>query len=140
MDKRGKNTDTVVRLMFRLLPVQILLAVLDGVVCVAGFSALLIPFWGVQGAYIANILNGVVCILVIVAYAWIRLKRMPRNTEDLLVLPENFGVEEHERIDISVRNMEEVMTVSRQVSDFCSRRGIDARQSSRNCVTRGVYS
>ncbi len=54
---------------------------------------------------------------------------MPRNTEDLLVLPENFGVEEHERIDISVRNMEEVMTVSRQVSDFCSRRGIDARRA-----------
>ena len=104
-----------------------ILAVLDGVVCVAGFSALLVPSMGVNGVYWANILNGIVCVIVVVIYAWAKLKHPPRNVEELLVLPDGFGVDADARIDISVRSMDEVLTVSRQVGDFCRRRGIDGR-------------
>ena len=46
-----------------------------------------------------------------------------------MVIPEDFGVEPNERIDIAVRSMDEVMTVSRQINDFCHERGIDERRS-----------
>ena len=105
------------------------LAVLDGFACVAAFSALLVPRLGLNGVYIANILNGVVCVLVIAGYAWMKNKRPPRNAEELLVLPKDFGAGPEDRIDICVRNMEEVLAVSRQVGEFCSRRGIDARRA-----------
>ena len=106
-----------------------ILALLDGVVCVAGFSALLIRFLGIISVYVANILNGIVCILVIIAYSWIQRKRPPRSVEELMALPDDFGVEADARIDISVRSMDEVLTVSRQVTDFCRRRGLDERRS-----------
>lgn len=106
-----------------------LLALLDGVVCVAGFTALLIRPLGMNSVYIANVLNGVVTTLVIVGYACIKKKRLPRNMEELMVIPEKFGVPESERMDLSVRSMEDVVSVSERVQRFCLERGIDARRA-----------
>ncbi len=105
-----------------------LLPLLDGVVCVAGFSALLVPVIGMNGVYIANVLNGVVCLLAIAGYAWIVRKKFPRNMEQLMVIPDGFGVSEDQRIDISVRSLAEVTDVSGQVIAFCRQRGIDERR------------
>ena len=106
-----------------------ILSILDGVVNVAGFSALLIPSMKMNGVYTANILNGVVCGLVPVLYSWILRKQFPKNMEQLMVIPDDFGAEESERIDISVREMPEVTNVSQQVIDFCCRRNIDSRRA-----------
>ncbi len=105
------------------------LALLDGVVCVAGFSALLIGSMGLNGVYVANVLNGVVCVLAVMVYAWAKKKRFPRTVEDMMVIPADFGVGPEDRIDISVRSIDEVLTVSKQVAEFCRRRGIDDRRS-----------
>ena len=105
-----------------------LLALLDGVACVAVFTALLIPWLMIKSVYIANILNGVVCCLVILGYACVRGRRFPRNMEELMVIPEDFGVSEDARLDISVRSVDEVVKVAEQVGAFCQRRGIDARR------------
>ena len=106
-----------------------LLSVLDGVICVAGFTALLIRRLGVNSVYIANVLNGVVVVLVIVGYAWMKTKRFPRNMEELMVIPDGFGVPERERLDLSIRSMEDVVSVSRRVQSFCLERGVDARRA-----------
>ena len=47
----------------------------------------------------------------------------------MLVIPEGFGAGEKDRIDISVRKIDEVVDVSRQVIAFCAERGIDERRS-----------
>ena len=106
-----------------------LLALLDGLVFVAGFSAILVPMLKINGVYIANVLNGIGCILVILGYSCLKRKRFPRNMEQLMVIPDDFGAEEEARIDISVRSMEGVVKVSGQVMDFCRRRGIDERRA-----------
>ena len=106
-----------------------LLSALDGVICVAGFTALLIRRLGVNSVYIANVLNGVVVVLVIVGYAWLKTKRFPRNMEELMVIPDGFGVPERERLDLSIRSMEDVVSVSRRVQSFCLERGVDARRA-----------
>ena len=105
------------------------LSLLDGVVCVVGFTALLIRPVGMNSVYIANVLNGVVTTIVIVVYAIIMLKRIPRNMDELMVIPDNFGFSEDERLDISVRKEDEVVKVSRAVNDFCIKRGIDNRRA-----------
>lgn len=105
------------------------LTLLDGVVCVVGFTALLIPTVGMNSVYIANVLGGVVTTLFIVGYAWVMRRRFPRDVEALLVLPEDFGVTSEERIDITVKDMEEVVTIARVVQGFCRGRGIDERRA-----------
>ena len=103
------------------------LAILDGVVCVAGFTALLIPWIGMNSVYIANVLNGLVTLLVIVGYACLKNRRFPRNMEELMVIPRDFGVPAEERMDLSVRSIQDVVTVSRRVQQFCLDRGISPR-------------
>ena len=106
-----------------------LIAPIDGVICVAGFTALLIRSVGVNSVYIANVLNGVVVILVIVGYAWLKKRRFPRNMDELMAIPDDFGARASERMDLSVRSMEGVVTVSQQIQSFCLAHGIDKRRA-----------
>ncbi len=106
-----------------------ILSLLDGVVCVAGFTALLIRSVGMNSVYIANVLNGVVTTIVIVMYAAIRNKKMPGSMDELMVVPEDFGVSEDARMDLSVRSVQDVVTVSERVQKFCTERGIDGKRS-----------
>ena len=88
------------------------LGLLDGVICVAGFTALLIRSVGVNSVYIANILNGTVTTLVVIGYAWLKKKRFPRNMDELMVVPDDIGAPENARMDLSVGSMEGVRQAS----------------------------
>ena len=106
-----------------------ILSALDGIVCIAAFSALLIPRWGMNGWYIANVLNGVVTLLTILLYAVLKNRRMPRNMEELMVIPDSFGVEEKDRMDLTVRRMDEVVRVAEKVQLFCLEKGLDTHRA-----------
>ncbi len=106
-----------------------LLALLDGVVCVAGFTALLIRTLGMNSVYIANVLNGVVTTLVIIAYSWIRKRHFPKNMDELMVIPDGFGVPECDRMDLSLHGSEEVAGISQDIQRFCREKGIDERRA-----------
>ena len=107
-----------------------LLSVLDGVICVAGFIALLIPYIGMNSVYIANVLNGVVTTVVIILYACLKNRRFPKNMEELMAIPADFGVPEADRLDLTVQSMDEVVTIAQEVQEFCMEKGIDRRRSS----------
>ena len=104
-------------------------SLLDGVVCVAAFTALLIPGMGMNAVYVANVLNGIACIVYIFLYACVRKKRIPRTMDDLMVIPENFGAAEENRMNLSVRTIEEVVSVSEEITAFCMGKGIDRRRA-----------
>ena len=106
-----------------------ILSALDGVICVAGFTALLIPGMGIRSVYLANVLNGVVTTLAVLLYSIIRIRHFPRNTGELMVIPENFGVAEEDRISLSLHSMEEVIRISQVIQNFCLGKGIDRRRS-----------
>ena len=105
------------------------LSALDGVVCVAGFSALLIPWLGMNSVYVANVLNGVVTTIVIIGYAALMNRRFPGNMEELMVIPKNFGAPASERMDLTVKNTEEVVSIAREIQSFCEAHGIDKRRA-----------
>ena len=103
--------------------------ILNGAVHVIVFSLLLIPVIGMTGLYIANILNGVFCLLVVVAFAAAQLKRLPKNLTDLLAFPEGFGVSEKEYLEFSVKEEKEISAIAERVEQFCLERGIDRRRA-----------
>lgn len=105
------------------------ITLLDGFVCVPLFMVVLMPFMGLNGAFLAYPLRGVAVCLFILAYAWVRNGRFPRNLEELMVIPRDFGVEPDARMDLSVQSIEETVTVSRRVRAFCACRGIDSRRT-----------
>ncbi len=110
----------------RMMPVH-LLALLDGMVSVSAFTALLIPLLGMNSVYIANVLNGIVSILVILFVAWYVNKRFPRSVPEAMCIPAGFGAAEDERMDLSVKSVKEVVRVAEEVHAFCRDRGLDER-------------
>ena len=109
--------------------ISVVLPIVDGMVGVVVCSLILIPRMQMNGLYISNILNGFICASVILVGAWLALKRCPRNIEDMMAIPERIDVGPEERIDISVTSMEEAVSISRQISEFCRQRGIDGERS-----------
>ncbi|MBR5345432.1 MAG: ATP-binding protein [Clostridia bacterium] len=110
---------------------SILLPVTDGFAGVVLCSLFLIPAMAptMNGLYLANILNGFICFALIFVYAWIERKRVPKDMEGLLAIPDDFGADDDQRLDITVREMPEVLDVSRRVIAFCRERGIDPTRS-----------
>jgi anti-sigma regulatory factor (Ser/Thr protein kinase) len=111
------------KLMMHLLPL------VDGVLGSAISTALLIPIMGMNSVYWANVINGIVTTVIIVGYGWICSRHFPRTMAELMVIPETFGVRREDRLDITVRSMDEVVCVSRQVQNFCKEKGVDPRRS-----------
>jgi len=46
-----------------------------------------------------------------------------------MVIPDDFGVGEEDRISLSLHSMEEVIRISQKIQNFCLDRGIDARRA-----------
>lgn len=106
-----------------------LISFFDGVLFVAGFSAILVPSMGINGVYAANILNGIFVFATIVLHSIFCIRRFPRNMEDLMVMPDTFGAPPSERLDLTVQNIEDVVTISKAAQDFCLERCVDQRRS-----------
>jgi len=106
-----------------------IMSVMDGVVGVVISSLILMPLLSINGFYIANILNSVITVLIVVVYSIIINRRSPRNMDELMVIPKDFGVNEDERMDLSVNTMDEVISVSISVMEFCESKGIDRKRS-----------
>ena len=104
------------------------LPLVDGVLGAAIPTAILLPLIGMNGVYWANVINGILTTVIVIGYAWVQNRRFPRTMAQLMVIPKTFGVRLEDRLDITVRSMEEVVCVSRQVQDFCQEKGIDARR------------
>ena len=109
---------------------SILLPIFGGMIGVVVFSIILIPVIKMNGLYVANILNGVCSVLIIVIASIKDIRRIPRGMEDLLVMPENFGGREGETLNITVKELSEVSDVACRIEEFCVSRGIDRRRAS----------
>ncbi len=113
----------------RQLPVHILGAI-DGIAAAALFTYVLIPSMGMNAVYVANLLNGAATTFFILLYSIFQQHHFPRSVEDLMVVPSSFGVKEEDRMDLSVKDMQSVVSVSQKVDEFCRAHGLSKRQSS----------
>lgn len=107
-------------------------SVIDGIAATCLFALLLIPPLGMNGMWLAQILGCAACALVLYVYAAVYNRKPWCSLRDLMCFPDSFGVPDEDRIDISVRSMEEVVNISRKVWDFCESHGISERR--KNCA------
>lgn len=105
------------------------LTIFDGVISVSLFTAILIPFTGMNSVYIANVMNGIVSIVIILIYSTMSNKHFPRTIDELMVIPDSFGAGKDEYTEISVRRIDEAVNVSEYIQEFCMSRGIDKHRS-----------
>ena len=49
--------------------------------------------------------------------------------EELMVIPDSFGAPPSERMDLTVKNTEEVVSISEEIQSFCEAHGIDRRRA-----------
>lgn len=105
------------------------LPLVDGAVGVVACSFILIPLMKMNGLYVSNILNGAICCILVLVYIIVRLKHFPRNADELMILPKNFGASEDERMDMSVNELSQVTSVSQQVIEFCKTKEIDKKRA-----------
>lgn len=104
-------------------------SVLDGFISVSFFTAVLIRLIGMNSVYVANVLNGIVSVAAFIIYACIKQGHLPKNMPQLMVIPRSFGVLHTDRMDLSIRSMEEVVSISEKVQRFCLEKGIDKRRA-----------
>lgn len=114
--------------MGRQLFVQIL-SVTDGIIGTLVFCLILTPLMGVNGIWLTQILNGILTTAVIIAYSWIVRKQFPRNIEELLALPDNFGVSENDRLHIPIYSINDVIRTAESIQDFCLSKGVNEKHS-----------
>ncbi|MCR4814618.1 MAG: polysaccharide biosynthesis C-terminal domain-containing protein [Lachnospiraceae bacterium] len=107
-------------------------SVMDGLIGVCLFSLILVPKMGMTGLWLAQIFGGVLTALILYSFAVIYNKKLPLSLDTMMCFPENFGVPDENRIDISVHSMEEVINISRKVWDFCDSHNIGKKQ--KNCA------
>lgn len=93
-------------------------------VCTLIFSS----FFGVNGLFFAVPAGELATFVVYLLFALIKTKGC-RSFDDFLILPEDFGYSPENSIYINAVTMDEVVNVSRQISDFCAARGIDRRRT-----------
>ncbi|MCR5673637.1 MAG: ATP-binding protein [Lachnospiraceae bacterium] len=107
------------------------ISVTDGIVGVCLISVLLVHHFGMMGIWTGQVLGSVFNVGLIVVYAFICNRRPPVNLERMMCFDEDFGVPDKNRIDITVHNMDQVVSLSEQVWKFCEDHGISG--SRRNC-------
>ncbi len=106
-----------------------ILTLFDGVISVSLFTAILIPFTGMNSVYIANVINGIVSIIIILIYSARYTGHLPRTIDELMVIPDSFGAGDSEYTEISVRSIDKAVNISKDIQEFCTSRGIDNRRS-----------
>lgn len=106
-----------------------LMSLLTGVVCIVAFSALWLPAHGMGGVCAAHVANGLVLVAVILICACRQKRGLIRTVDDLMAFPEGFGAPENEWMNLRVRDMNDVVGVSRTLQQFCLAHGIDKRHA-----------
>ena len=105
------------------------LSITDGIAGISVACLFLIPLYGAMGVWVAHVINGVFTTLIIIVYAWIVNRKAPKSVDDLLTLPEDFGVPADNRLDITLHNKDEVVNTSLSVMEFCKAKGISEKRS-----------
>lgn len=101
------------------------LSIFDGGVGMIVSALALAPAIGMVGIWLSQILNGVYVVLIIFVYAFVWNKHMPKTVDDFMILGDEFGVNDSDRLDISVHDMSKVVEASVEVCDFCKNHNVN---------------
>ena len=105
------------------------LPVFDGVIGVVSVAFILIPVMGLKGLYYANILNGILCCLLVLGYSIWFNKHLPRSMAEFICIDPTFGAAPEARYDLCIERKTNVHDEVDNILDFCSRRAVDKKKA-----------
>ncbi len=88
------------------------------------FANLLIPVRGTEGLWISWIAADILSLTLIFILIQFRMKKLTLSMEDLFTFGDHFQIPLDDRIALTIRNMQNVITVSKFVQDFSTDHGI----------------
>lgn len=108
-----------------------IIVVLDGLAAVIVTSYALSFMFGMTGIWIAQVGSCMLIAIIIYFMGWIMNRKMPRSIPDICCYPEGFGVADNQRLNLSIRSMDEVVNISKEVIGFCAARDVDMLTANR---------
>ena len=99
--------------------------------CTALMAFLLTGLFGINGMFYAFPAGALLLSLCILLTALIRRDKGRSGADAYLLLPQDFGVPEEDCIERSIHSVDEVVTLSVDVVDFCAAHGISTKDANR---------
>ena len=99
------------------------------VACTAAMAYLLTPRFGIMGLWAAYPAGQALLTVLILLRAVLGRDKNRSGFASFLMLRPDFGVSEEDCIDCSVRSIDDVVSLSRDVVSFCEAHDIDTRQT-----------
>lgn len=103
------------------------LSVFDGFFSMIIPALILAPRMGALGVWISNPIGITLTLLLSLGYACVFNRGFPRTADEWMLFREGFGVPDEDRLDIAIREMDDVMRTAEQVQAFCEEHGMDER-------------
>lgn len=95
-----------------------LISVLDNLIFVTAIAWIFSPVLGMTAVWISYPIGEVLVLLSVFIAAFREHKQIPRTPDDMLFLPDGFGVSEEDTYERSFRTVSEVMTASEELDGF----------------------
>lgn len=106
-----------------------LLSVFDGFFAMIIPAMLLAPVLGVMGIWLANPIGILLTVLLTPLYCIIYWKLIPKSSNQWLFIPEGFGAVEKDRLDIQIKEIQDVTNTAVRVQEFCNNHNTSDRLS-----------
>lgn len=106
----------------------ILICMMETLVFPVLLALILIVPAGAMGVWLSFLLADLASILLLVAVVAVHGKKLPRSLDDFMLLRENFGVSEGDKLELSIGNsMDQVMKLSQGIFRFGNGRKISQK-------------
>lgn len=92
-------------------------------ICLVIPAAILSSFLGINGIWISYILADLIVIALVIFSAMIKKGSMHINISDLTFLAKDFGIFEENLKEYDIQNMDDVMSASLEICEFCKEHG-----------------
>lgn len=92
-------------------------------ICLVIPAAILSSFLGINGIWISYILADLIVIALVIFSTMIKKGSMHINISDLTFLAKDFGISEENLKEYDIQNMDDVMSASLEICEFCKEHG-----------------
>ena len=106
-----------------------IISIFDGFLSMVIPSLILAPIIGVLGIWLANPIGIVMTALLTPIYCVIYWKHIPKNIDELLFVPKNFGAKDEDRLSVVISDITDVSKVAISVQEFCKNHKLSEKTS-----------
>ncbi|MDO4940626.1 MAG: MATE family efflux transporter [Erysipelotrichaceae bacterium] len=86
-------------------------------------------FMGINGVWSCYYVAEICITLLIMLICTFKNKKIPTSIEDILMLDNNFGIKDEDKIAITINTINEVTNISEKVTNFALAKGADKKRS-----------